>query len=803
MVKSPYNFVPAPSEGEVFTPHWADDVSHDIPFEDGESGEISVCITAETPIFVRNGHAEGEEMNEFCHVGKEADKQYFIPATTFKGLIRNTLEVISQSGMKQIDDSRHSIRQIMKTKDVIIDEGYELTGKKDDIYCGYLIKKDDRYWIYSCDKPYKIRYTDLDKIFDGGFSRNFENGVSNNFDERTGAFKYENIIKGTELEHIFEEHPLDETDKQKAWVSIFQRLKYVRLKSVDKNAFWGRIVCTGQASEYSAKISRRGEYVFRGRKEEILKDDKRKIEVLQKQMDTFLFLNRDGKKDSEILKDWKYWKDSIKTGIPVFFRKKDSTLIDFGLTFMYKQPVRFSTKEILSYKPDLDLAECIFGSIQKNYELKGRVFISDMKAKGKVKVLPLLDNVLSSPKSSYSPFYLNQDTNQQTLSAYNTYQVGNPSLRGFKKYPIRANESKQTIDSSKQKLISRSMPLSKGTVFEGKIRFHNLKRTEIGALISSLTLHGSENVFYNIGAIKPLGFGRVKIAIDTNFDQDSLMKEFEKFMRVHNENAWKNSLKELLAMSSIAADERTLDYMTLENFQKVKNQGLYLQQYSKISEINKNIRFLATPAEIEEARIRIKNEINVNKERKEYYLNLAKNQLENDAYDEASKSYKLYAESNRKFDLKTTLSEIEKIKKLFIKFTELNTSDDLSVLESSLKDFYHTKWYQLLQNKIQQIKTDIRKRLLQLAAEEKLNLDDSAFDKIKAELKKREKKNIAFSEEWRKEIEESLKRNYVHEKNNKKSEWQKGAFPKYPWSDIIKWLGPDKAKALYEELTKP
>ena len=39
-VKSTYNFVPAPEEHEVFKPTWADHVSHDIPFEDGESGEI-------------------------------------------------------------------------------------------------------------------------------------------------------------------------------------------------------------------------------------------------------------------------------------------------------------------------------------------------------------------------------------------------------------------------------------------------------------------------------------------------------------------------------------------------------------------------------------------------------------------------------------------------------------------------------------------------------------------------------------------------------------------------------------------
>ncbi|MBK8390611.1 MAG: hypothetical protein IPL23_15575 [Saprospiraceae bacterium] len=90
MIKSPYNFVPAPSEDEVFIPHWADQVSHDIPFSDGESGEIAFTITAETPIFIRNGHskpADGQKStDEFSHyIDKDSRKQYFIPATSIKG----------------------------------------------------------------------------------------------------------------------------------------------------------------------------------------------------------------------------------------------------------------------------------------------------------------------------------------------------------------------------------------------------------------------------------------------------------------------------------------------------------------------------------------------------------------------------------------------------------------------------------------------------------------------------------------------------------------------------------------------
>lgn len=55
-IKAPFNFVPV-SEN-VFFPGWASKISQDVPFEDGESGCIELKITAETPLFIRNGHTE-------------------------------------------------------------------------------------------------------------------------------------------------------------------------------------------------------------------------------------------------------------------------------------------------------------------------------------------------------------------------------------------------------------------------------------------------------------------------------------------------------------------------------------------------------------------------------------------------------------------------------------------------------------------------------------------------------------------------------------------------------------------------
>lgn len=68
MITAPFNFVPL--NEKVFFPLWAEYVSHDIPFEDGESGEIDITITAKSPIFVRDHKDE----TQFC----QHNKKYYI-----------------------------------------------------------------------------------------------------------------------------------------------------------------------------------------------------------------------------------------------------------------------------------------------------------------------------------------------------------------------------------------------------------------------------------------------------------------------------------------------------------------------------------------------------------------------------------------------------------------------------------------------------------------------------------------------------------------------------------------------------
>jgi CRISPR-associated protein (TIGR03986 family) len=827
-VKSPYNFVPAPTEDQVFKPDWASQVSHDIPFEEGQSGELDITITAETPIFIRNGHskpADGENpTSEFSHfIDAQGSKKYFIPATSIKGMLRNVLEIMSFSRMRQVEDDTHSVRQIMKTISTVVDEGYTLNGEeKKNINCGYLIEKNGEYFIYDCGRPLKIRYTELDEILNTNFGDIFGNKVDADFSKRTGAYKYENLMLGKSLEHKFEIHPLDE-NKQSSWVSKFQSLNYVKFSKdkFSKDFFYGRIVCVGQASPYSVTTARRGEYVFHGKKEDVVNNEKQKIVLEKKVLESFLFVNKHNKGKNEELKDWTFWKQKTKEGIPVFFRTEEKTINgskikhikDFGLTFMYKEPVQNSVIESgLNYKKNSDssyksdLAELIFGKSYKDDMLKGRVFISNFMCTSLSKELPERQLLLASPKSSYFPFYLKQENNGGITKIYNTYNL-NPKIRGFKKYPVRNTIFNQDIKGLSPEMLSKFKPLDKGVIFKGKIRFHNLRKAELGALVSAITFHNAQDKFHAIGSGKAFGYGRVNLNLDlANNKVNDYLKSFEIEMKSHN-ITWENQMKELLAVSSLANKDSYLEFMPLADFQTAKNEGRVLQDYSKITNFTGEIM---SKASIEDVGLSVveKNKIKAKKIQIIKELESRADEYENlEDLENAIKTLKHISELDGNYDFK------EKVELYFKKQAEKEVekeidlvlnSNNLELIRSTISIYPSHPQIQNLRNKEVELRIANKIQLAQNQANETLVFKDSNFESIKNTCNPFLKnKQFVFSETQKKQIVEILKESYVFDSKKNMVEWNKnkGDFKKYPWTEVTKWIGETQAIELHKELT--
>jgi len=92
---APYNF--APLNPNVFIPEWWNEVSHDVPFKDGEDGTMEVTLQNITPLCICDGRAGNQkkrpdEIYESAHIRLEDGKlHYFLPSTSIKGMLRSVL----------------------------------------------------------------------------------------------------------------------------------------------------------------------------------------------------------------------------------------------------------------------------------------------------------------------------------------------------------------------------------------------------------------------------------------------------------------------------------------------------------------------------------------------------------------------------------------------------------------------------------------------------------------------------------------------------------------------------------------
>ena len=116
-VNAPYNFVPLVSSDDpmrlarlplIVRPEWHEQVSHDIPFEDGVCGHIDLSLTAKTPLFIQGTTLENDLKRHY----RAPTGQLAIPGTSIRGMIRNVVEIASFSQMPFISERRWGVRDL-------------------------------------------------------------------------------------------------------------------------------------------------------------------------------------------------------------------------------------------------------------------------------------------------------------------------------------------------------------------------------------------------------------------------------------------------------------------------------------------------------------------------------------------------------------------------------------------------------------------------------------------------------------------------------------------------------------------
>lgn len=608
MIKAPYNFVPL--ENTAFYPEWANHISQDIPFEDGVSGSIEYTMEAKTPIFVRNGYTDRNHPDvTFSHT---KDGRYFIPGTSVKGEIRNVLEILSFGKMTRVQDARFGIRNLS-------DRLYRDQVRVKDVRCGWLFRYKDAndtevYKLIDCGIPYRISPENIDRLLGTkltDFKLRFNLGRENADRDREESLRssyHKYKLLGLELAG---DKDCEQLLKDRLRVEFDARLDdFGRNIAIprENGRFSGTIIVTGQPDKRQQRNGKwTGKYY-----EFVFPDSEEYLDVDPLVVKDFLTIHKNNYDFKKL------WDENLHLDkkIPVFFTLKNGDVDAIGLSGMFRIPsanfIKGAIPVSLQSNRHKDLAECIFGTADKSLGyLKGRVVFSPAFADGDVKMLGEVRTTLSSPKPSYGPLYVNFKT-KDGVTRGGTWNSSVALIKGRKRYPVLERNGDirdRNNNTGNGNTETNFRPLAAGTVFSGKVYFHNLRRCELGALISALTFNGHTECFHSIGEAKPLGYGKVKTNIlkisdltVTEGDESSgldvtaktryYLNLFEEMM-VGFSSSWnssQSSLSQLFAMAKglPAGRESEFTYMRMSTernnneFEQVKSANESLPLFSEI-----------------------------------------------------------------------------------------------------------------------------------------------------------------------------------------------------------------------------
>lgn len=588
IIRSAYNFAPVESGDEMFSPDgWKDIVQMDIPFQDACSGYITYKLKAETPVFIC-----GSDGNF-----PKAGGRYFIPATTVKGCFRNILEIISYGylGKGRVQNKSFPYRNLQDFR------GY--MNKMKSVYCGWLGKDvNGKRVIRNYARPHHISYTELERYLK-------QNHSCPNYKKLSVYEKYQ------KFGYIYE----DFTDPHQKKSSNSGRPDYRKFCEFG-GGNKGYVVFSGSITKKSSDFV-------------LLERDMNKNEILpvgDKVWESFneCYLKPKDKENTNI-PTYKY---KGFDGLLVFFTKDgDGHVTSIGLNYLHKYVAESSvydaipgnlfvekqmndSKKNASEKNPRDLADVMFGSEKDG--LRGRIQFGHafaQKAELLFKNGDSILTILDSPKASFYPTYLQNgktwDDKGACISGYKRYPIkprfdirdldlkesferGNydkiypnekEKLHSFKdclgnRYIPKAEDRNQ---EAKYDTTSKLRPLKDGATFEGRIMFFNLRKEELGALISAMTFHGHDSECkHSVGAAKAMGFGAMSIsnihvtrkhtasgADETVEYKDSFagesVKAFEDMMEKHV-SGWKRSprISELIEMAKGFKEEDCVEFLT-------------------------------------------------------------------------------------------------------------------------------------------------------------------------------------------------------------------------------------------------
>lgn len=435
----------------------------------GLTGEIECELEAATPIFISDSESvKGDEHKSyrfFRLINEDGKEDFAIPSTSLRGMLRGVFEAATNSCFSVFEGGLLGKREIPER----YDRNLPLNAGR--------IKKipesEDKPGIVKSMTHYRVPHTKFPQYKN-------KHGMNGN----------------TVLVKIVNERVIDVKDEGDS--------EYTKgyLKTSDKGI--------------PGRTQKRNEYVFVA--DESSQDFKLSYETYQ----NYVISNRNNRHEHT---------KNPEPGDTIWFRAdKEKKVKEFGYAQIYRKPFKKSIGDLLPERlhPCSDYENLcpvcrVFGWVHQNppkdaekkVAYAGRVRISHaeiIENDGTLSELPLA--ILSAPKPTTTSFYLLKN-GRADFNVF--YGADGAELRGRKFYIHQEKTEEQEYERTdnvkdKQNRTIRDA-LNPGAKFNFAIRFESLSPVELGALLWSIEME--EGMYHKLGLAKPLGFGSIKISINT------------------------------------------------------------------------------------------------------------------------------------------------------------------------------------------------------------------------------------------------------------------------------------------------